>query len=148
MKVAKFLAILLLLVASWLLLCACGGPLSDAAKLKELDFGSDKVPTINAVLGQERKVTAVDVGTNNGAPFKQYTYSSTSVTQDLSVFAKHLRDKGWVVVKDYNFEKIPGMASLAIESSESGKILYMSIAYEKDKYAIKVTKAKGTLTRD
>jgi hypothetical protein len=144
----QIITALFLIMLPLLLLSACGNALDDAVKLKELDFDTDKVPTINAVLGEERKVRNVDEGTNNGAPYKQYTYESDSVSQDLSQYGKYLRDNGWLVVESYNFEEIPGKGALATESADSGKLLYMSIGFDEGVYAIKVTKIEGELTSD
>ena len=139
----KNIVVVSALLCAMLLLGACQ-ILDNAAKLQEYDFGSDKVPTINAVVG-ERKVTGVETSTTNGAPQKQYTYSSTSVTSDLASYAQHLRDHGWIVTQDYNFYTIPGSAQLAKESADDGKVLVLSIAYENAKYAIKISKIEGTL---
>jgi hypothetical protein len=35
---------------------------------------------------------------------------------------------------------------LGIHSADSGKILIISVAFEQNKYAIKITKGEGTLT--
>ena len=138
----KIVCIVSLVLASAALLSAC----NNAAKLTEYDFDTDKVPSVNAVIGEKRKVTGVETGISNGARYKQYTYESASVTEDLITYTVHLRDIGWVVIKDYNLTDAKGEAQLAIKSADDGKILIISIAFENGKYAVKVTKLEGTLT--
>lgn len=143
----KFIAIVSLALAMALLFCSCG-MLDDAAKLTEYDFGSDKVPSVNAVIQAERKVTGADVGTTNGVPYRQYTYESPSMVDDLANYTTYLRNNGWIATKDYNFNEGSGLAELATESADSGKVLIMSIAFEQGKYAIRVSKTVGELTRN
>lgn len=137
-----------LLLAALLSLSACAGAMDDAGKLMEYDFGTDKIPTINAVLGAERKVTGVDVGTSDGVQYKEYSYQSTSMSDDLAAYTMHLRDNGWIVIKEYNFNQAPGEGQIAIESADAGKILIISIAYDTAGYAIRVNKLEGELTRN
>jgi len=139
----KFLAVIIILVLAFSL-AACS-ILNDAAKLTEYDFGNDKIPTINSHVG-DRKVTHVEVGTNNGSPQKQYTYQSDTVFDDLLAYTLYLRENSWMVTQDYDLEKTPGSAQLGKESADEGKILIMSIAFEENKYAVKITKMDGTLS--
>lgn len=140
----KTTAIITALLFIALLLAGC----SAAEKLTEYDFGTDKVPSINAVLGETRKVNGVSTGTENGVQYKQYDYKSESVEEDLITYTMHLRDSGWVVTQDYDLTLDSGEAQLAIESADSGKILVISIAFEQTAYAIRVNKLDGTLTTD
>ena len=138
----KLIFVISLLLAAAALLSACG----SAAKLSEYDFGTDKVPSVNAVIGEERKVTGVETGTTNGVRYKQYTYESATVAEDLIAYTARLRGSGWLVTKDYNLADAKGEAELATESADSGKILILSIAFETGKYAIRVNKLDGSLT--
>ena len=137
----KGITIISLVLICALLLSACG----NAAKLTEYDFDTDKVPSINAVLGEERKVSGVETGTSNGVRYKQYTYESSSVTDDLIEYTSHLRDNGWLVIQDYDLTEPEGEAQLAVESADSGNILVISIAFEQSRYAIRINKMEGTL---
>ena len=83
-----------------------------------------------------------------GVGQKQYTYESASVTKDLAMYTTHLRNNGWIVLKSYDFSTGSGEAQLGIESIEKGQILLMSIAFELNKYAIKITKTEGQLKRN
>ena len=124
----------------------------SAEKLTEYEFGGDKVASINAVIGETRKVTGVDVGTSvttsGSAEHKQYDYETASMVQDLTTYSLYLRNNGWLVLKDYNLTTGTGEMQLGIESVDSGKILVMSIAFNEGKYAVRITKLDGTLTRN
>ena len=143
----KIIAATLIMAALTFLLCSCG-MLDDAAKLTEYDFGTDKVPSINAVIGEERKVTGISTGTENGVQYKQYTYQTSSMLEDLSAYSVHLRENGWIVTKDYNLNDGSGEMQLAIESADAGKILVISVAFEEKQYAVRINKLEGTLTVD
>lgn len=132
--------IIVLALAASMALSGC----SAAAKLQEYDFDTDKIPTINSVVG-ERKVTGVETSTTNGVPQKQYTYESTTVRDDLIAYTSHLLDNGWLVTQDIDYDVTPGSAQLGKESVDSGKLLVLSIAYQDTHYAIKITKTEGTL---
>ena len=120
----------------------------NAAKLAEYKFGPDKVASVNAVIGEQRKVSGVTSSISNGVQQKQYTYESESVVKDLTTYTLHLRNNGWIVTKSYDLAAGNGEAQLGIESADKGKILIMSIVFEPNKYAIKITKADGQLTRN
>jgi hypothetical protein len=145
-KVAIVIAVLVAIGAAVLFYAT-----DSASKLTEYDFGSDKVASINAVIGETRKATGVNVGTNvtpsGSMEYKQYTYETASMLKDLSVYSDYLQKNGWLVIKSYNLNDNNGEMQLSIESADSGKILIMSIAFEQDKYAIRISKGDGTLTR-
>ncbi|AFV89182.1 MAG: hypothetical protein SOH99_11850 [Acidipropionibacterium acidipropionici] len=131
------------------LIMACGALLlagcSSAAKLEAYEIGNDSVASVNSVVGT-RKVSGVSTGKSNGATYKQYTYESGTVTQDLaSYLLKNLAKNGWTPTVDFNLEQIPGKAQLATKSSEEGKILLMDVDYKDTGYTIKLTQTKGTL---
>ena len=119
----------------------------NAAKLTEYELGGDKLPSVNAVIGETRKVTGVTSNVSSGVQQKQYTYESASVTKDLAMYTTRLRDNGWIVTKSYDFSANSGEAQLGKESIDQGQILLMSIAFEQNRYAIKITKAVGQLNR-
>ena len=118
----------------------------SAEKLTEYEISGDKVASINAVIGETRKVTGVSTGTSGGVRYKEYTYETASMVQDLSGYATYLRDNGWVVTKDYNLTAGSGEMQLAKESADKGKILIMSVAFAQGKYGIRINKLDGTLT--
>ena len=138
----KNIAILSLILIATLLLSACG----NAAKLTEYDFGADKIPSVNAVIGEERKVIGVSTGTSNGTQYKEYTYATDSMFEDLAPYLTSLIESGWIPIVDYNLNDGTGKAQLAIESADAGKILIITVKFEAKKYEIRVEKGTGTLT--
>ena len=110
----------------------------------EYDFDTDKVASINAVLGEKRRVTGVHIGTSDSSKYKQYTYKTESMEQDLATYIQYLRNNGWLVIREsHNLTTGGGERQLRIESADSGKILTMSIVFEQGKYAIRITKSEG-----
>ena len=122
--------------------------INPASTLTEYDFGDDKVPSVNAVIGKERKVIGMDAGISAGSgQYKQYSYETASMLDDLISYSQHLRNNGWLVIKDYDLNTGAGEMQLAAESAEKGKILIMTVNFEQNKYTINITKMEGTLTR-
>ena len=87
----------------------------------------------------------MESSTDNGVASRQYTYASTSVYDDLWAYVQKLMDDGWLVTQDIDLKVIPGSGQLGRKASEEGQILLISFAYEDSKYAIKLTKTKGTI---
>ena len=138
----KYSIVAFLLSFAMILLSAC----SSAAKLTEYELGDDKVSSINAVLGEDRKVAGVSTGKDNDVDYKQYTYESSSVMEDLIAYATYLQDNGWIATMDVDFSATSGEAQFGIPSVDEGKILIISIAFDNGKYAIRFNKLEGELT--
>lgn len=143
MRKATFFMVSALLVFT-LALTGCGAALADAAKLSEYEIDGESIPSITSVVG-EREVKGVESSTNNGVKSTQYTYVSDTVYDDLWAYVQKLMDDGWLVTQDIDLSVVPGSGQLGRNASEEGKILLLSFAYEDGKYAIKVTKAEGTI---
>ena len=141
----KCIAVLLIVLIFTLLLSACGA-LRAAAQLTEYDFDTDKIPSVNAVIGEERRVTGVSTGFANGTQYKEYTYETASMQEDLGEYLNFLMDGGWVPVNDFNTNDGEGEAKLATESADAGKILVVTVVFESSKYTVRIEKAEGTLT--
>jgi hypothetical protein len=141
----RIIAITLLVFALSLLFSGCA-MFDDAAKLTEYDFDTDKVATINAVLGEQRKVIGISTGTENGVQYKQYTYQTESMMDDLIAYSLYLQEHGWIITEDYNLNDAKGEMQFAIDSADAGKILVISVAFEQTQYAIRVNKLVGELT--
>lgn len=145
MKNRKLLVVgVLLSIAAVFILTSCNA-LGNAQKLQEYDFGNDRVASINSVVG-ERTVTAVGTGTSNGVSYKEYTYNSSSVFEDLLKYTQELRNKGWIVTGAFDLNNTPGTGQLAINSADKGKILILSFLYDSGSYKIKIEKGTGDLT--
>jgi len=137
-----YIAVVILAV---FLFSACSSALNEAANLQAYDFGADQIPTVNYIVGT-RTVTNVETSTSPEALQKQYTYRSDSEFEDLLNYTIYLRyENGWIVTQEYDLNDVPGTAQLAKNSVDAGKILILSIAYESGAYAIKITKADGTI---
>ena len=145
-KLLKIAAVLVILGA--ILVGYVFYTISSASKLTEYDFGLDKIPSINAIIGEERKVTKVGSGVSTSSgQSKEYTYESASVPKDLLAYSQYLRSKDWLVTRDFNLNASNGVMELATESADKGKILVVSVAFDQKQYVVKITKADGTLTR-
>jgi len=138
----RILSLAVLAAILILALSACG----NAEKLTEYDFDTDKVPSINTIIGETRKVTGVSVGIDNGVRYKQYTYRSNSMFDDLLTYSVHLRESGWMVLKEYDLNDGEGEMQLGLNSADEGKIMIISIAFYSGGYVIRVNKLEGTLT--
>lgn len=142
----------LCIILAALLTAACGvavsgcGVLKKAAELQAYDLGSDSVPSVNSVIGG-RRVTGVRSGTDTGSMYKEYTYESETVSEDLIAYLiDGLLESDWYALVDFNLADIPGAAQLAAESKDSGQIIIMDVTYEQNAYTIRLTKGEGTLT--
>ncbi|MFA5523749.1 MAG: hypothetical protein WDA24_05265 [Tissierellales bacterium] len=127
-----------------MMLTGCGAVLTDASNLTQYELGDDLIPSITSVVG-ERKVTGVESSIENGVVTKQYTYSSTSVYDDLWTYVQELMNDGWLVTQDIDLNVIPGSGQLGKGSIEEGQILLVSFSYEESSYTIKLVKGKGTI---
>ena len=141
-KMKRFTSVIALTLIAAFLFAGCG----NAAKLTEYDFGTDKVPSVNAVIGEERKVSGVATGTENGVRYKQYTYETETMVEDLWTYYTHLSELGWIVTQDFDLAEGEGEMQLGIESADEGKILIVSVDFTPTRYAIKISKLEGELT--
>ncbi|MCL2678640.1 MAG: hypothetical protein FWE85_06275 [Clostridiales bacterium] len=137
----RVLSLIALAAIFTLLLTACG----SAAKLTEYSFGTDKVPAVNAVIGEERKVRGVEIGIANGVRYRQYTYQSDSVLDDLLTYSLYLQDNGWLVIPEGDLYGGEGEMRLARDSADEGKILIISVEFYPGGYVIRVNKLAGSL---
>lgn len=141
-SICTALAVVLICVFT---LTGCG-TLSNAAELETYEFGEDSIPSVNSVVG-ERKVTGVQSGTGTDGTYKEYTYESETVTEDLIAYLiNNLLENDWYALVDFDLNNVPGTAQLATESVDSEQIIIMDVSYEEDDYRIRLTKSTGTLT--
>ncbi|MCL1803502.1 MAG: hypothetical protein FWG30_07675 [Eubacteriaceae bacterium] len=132
----------LLILAAMLMLSAC----NNAAKLQEYDFKTDKIPSINSIIGQERKVSGVATGTGTDGTYKTYTYEADEPLKDIQTYIDELQARGWVVTI-LEGDNISGKVQIGIESKDEGKILLVTIEYSTSSYKLDARKATGTLNR-
>ncbi|WP_040196723.1 hypothetical protein [Candidatus Soleaferrea massiliensis] len=141
----KYVCRLALVLMAVLLSCLLSACTNDPSKLETYDFGGDKVSSITSVVG-ERTVTDVASEGKNEFPSKQYTYQSSSVSDDLLQYTQFLQEQGWTAAGNgYNLKELPGSAQFVKESVDEGQILTLYIAYENNQYAIKVTKLEAVI---
>ena len=143
----KYVCRLTLVFAAVLFFCllsACAGE-ADPSTLETYNFGKDKIPSITSVVG-ERTVTAVESEGENEFPSKQYTYQSTSVSDDLSQYIQLLQEQGWTESGEYDLEESSGSVQFVKESADEGQILVLYIDYEEKQYIIKATKLEAVIS--
>ena len=142
-KHARLMAFVIAALLFSCLLSACVSDDPDASKT--YNFDRDKIPSITSVVG-ERTLVGTETEGNNEFPSMQYTYQSNSVFDDLSQYTKLLQERGWTVTGgSYDLEETPGSAQFVKESADKGQILVLLISYEKNVYAIKITKLEAAL---
>lgn len=140
----KFTLITLVVLLCSLALTGCG-IMSSAESLEYYDFGVDKIPSVNSVVGG-RMVTSVESGTSKEGTYKSYTYKSETVSDDLVAYLiSDLMEDGWYALKDFDLGTLTGNAQIATESLDSGQIIVMDVTYNLNTYEIKMTKGVGTL---
>jgi hypothetical protein len=120
----------------------------DVQLILRLEGGTLTPYAVGTYAVGERKVTGVSTGTDNGAQYKEYTYESSTVSDDLIAYIIDdlVESGGWVALVDFNLNDVPGTGQIATESKDEGKILIMDITYENSGYTIKITKTVGELT--
>ena len=118
----------------------------NAANLTEYKLGGDKVASVNAVIGEVRKTTGVSSGTSGGVRYKQYTYETASMFEDLKTYSVFLQNNDWLVTQSYDLSAGTGEAQFGKQSVDKGKILLLSIAFAPDKYTVRINKLDGELT--
>lgn len=139
------LAALLLTAVMTCSLAACAK--NDPANPHTYDFGKDKVASISSVVG-DREVIGRGYQDENEFPSFTYTYSSTTVTEDLQTYVQSLKDNGWTPSgPGFDLTTFPGTVQMVKESKEQNKILVLVIAYEEDAYTLKVTQAVAALAQ-
>ena len=145
MKKIKVVFIVVTICALALVLCACS-VLNDAAKLQSYDFDNDSVPSITSVVG-DRDVTGTKKGTGTDGVYQEYTYKTDSVIEDIQAYINKLQSQGWVITIIEDDGASSGTVQLGNESSDSGKIILLTIDYGASSYTLNIKKSTGTLNR-
>jgi len=150
-KKSKLPVILIIIVAVTALgitaaLIVSASILNMTAEAYYFKLGGDHIPTVRLAVGEIRKVTLSQSGVSDGAQYKQYTYKTDSVFDDLLAYSDYLRDSGWYVTMGYNLYNDSGEMQFAIDSVDSGMIVVISVAFTQTKYTVKMTKLEGSIT--
>lgn len=118
-----------------------------SSNAEEYELGNDTVKSVKAVV-DKRDVSAVSTATKNGIKTKKITYQSDTVQDDLIKYVQYLRGEGgFDLTRDMNLSQIPGIVQLGKESEDAGKILIMTIEYDRNEYTVTLEKGKGNLNR-
>ena len=147
-KSLKIILIIVLAIIALvgILLLVVNSSLSNAAKLQTYDFGSDKIPSFNSVVG-DRKVTGVSSGSStNGVQQKEYTYEIQSRDDDLDAYFNALKAAGFLVLKPMDGNTLTGSMQLGIASADEGQIILIDLSWDNAKVSVSLTKGDGTIT--
>ncbi len=146
LKLRRSIPVLILAAFLCLALCSCffGDMAREAGESDFYAFGEDTVPSVKSVVGS-RSVTNVSTSVNIGNTVKEYGYRSDTVYEDLTVYAQHLSDNGWMITQDAQGDEIAGSIQIAKPSVDEGMILVMDIVYNGKDFTLTMSKLPGTL---
>jgi len=137
------LAIILTVAA---IVVAVNVTLGNAAKLQTYDFGVDKIPSLNSVVG-DRKVTSAGSSTNsNGVQTKNYTYESATYSEDWLAYHYALQAEGVPITKSREGNDFNGSIQYCYISADEGKIILVDLSWESNRVSLVLTKTPGTYT--
>ena len=140
----RIVSVLVIFVIT-LLLGACG-ILDDAAKLEVYDFGNDQIPSFTSIVG-ERKVTGVDTGSRTGGvTYKNYTYETTSLTEDVDAYFATLKDAGFLVTKASEGNLFKGTLEVGCNSTDEGQAILIGLDWDNTKLTVSIVKGDGSIT--
>ena len=147
LKIILAIVLVVVVIMGVMLLVVLPATLNNAAKQQTYDFGeNDKIPTLNATVG-ERKVTGVSTSANvGGAQQKSYTYETQTLGDDLDAYVDALRASGILVLKALDGNKLKGSMQLGVTSADEGKIILIDLAWDNTKVTVQLTKGDGTST--
>ncbi len=137
---ACILAFVLIIVASAFAIT------NKAANAPEYKLGDDTIASIVAIVGK-RDVNSVSTNTQNDVTTKTIKCKSATVQNDLMDYTQYLRNEaGFILTADMDLTVVPSSVQLAKQSTETGKIIVMTIDYDAFGYTITIQKGVGTLT--
>ena len=149
-KVFKILLIIVLVIVILVgvLFVVAFSSLNNAAKLQAYDFGNDKIPSFNSVVG-ERKVTGVSSGSSsNGTQRKDYTYETLSWEADADAYVDVLEAAGFLITRVLDGNMVKGNMQVGIASADEGKIILIDFSWDNNTVKISLTKSDGTITKN
>ena len=118
----------------------------NIANAEEYKLGSDIIKSVKTIVGK-RQVVSTSTETSNGITTKKIEYKSDKVQDDLLKYTQYLRNEGgFTLTKDMDLSVIPSTVELGKNSSDSGKLVMMTIDYNSFGYTITIQKGEGTLT--
>ena len=118
----------------------------NIANAEEYKLGSDIIKSVKTIV-EKRQVVSTSTETSNGITTKKIEYKSDKVQDDLLKYTQYLRNEGgFTLTKDMDLSVIPSTVELGKNSSDSGKLIMMTIDYNSFGYTITIQKGEGTLT--
>ena len=146
LKIILAIILLLVVIVGVMLLIVFPATLNNAGKLQTYDFGTDKIPSFNSVVG-ERKVTGVGSSSSaSGTQQKDYTYETQSRDADLDAYFDALKAAGFLVLKPMDGNTLKGSMQLGIASADEGKIILLELSWDGAKVSVALAKGDGTIT--
>ena len=138
--------VLVVIVLVGVLMLVINSSLTGAAKLHAYDFGADKIPSFNSIVG-ERKVTGVGSSSStNGIQQKNYTYETHSRDNDLNAYFNALTAIDFLLLEPMSGNELKGSMQLGIASSDEGKIILLDLSWDNTSISVALAKADGTIT--
>ena len=139
----------LALVISGIVLFSVFGALNGMKTAKTYDLPNDTVPTVYAVLGEERNINGFNTSTVNGETENRYSYNNVSdVQSDIVEYITYLHDnEGFLYIQDCDTEPLTGSIYMGKNSSKDGEVVIVTINYDKTEgtYDIILENTEGTL---
>ena len=124
--------------------------LNNAAKEDYYVLGNDKIPSVKLALGEERKITGLNVSTAlGGATKKEFKYQVPGTEQGREMFEyyTYLHDKdGFLRLGDIDFNESAGKGVVARNSVDDGHEIQLQIEYDAVGYTITIVKQPGGVT--
>jgi len=114
--------------------------------LQTYDFGADKMPSLNSVVG-DRKVTGVSSSSNtNGTQQKKYTYETQSSGEDWIEYHNALKAAGFFVTETQEVNDLKGSIQYGCVSADEGKIILINLSWDNNQISVELIKVVGTIT--
>jgi len=124
------------------------GVVGNTAQQDFIKIGSDEVPSVKFILGEERQVTGISSSTNPQGSEKVIKYRvAQNQKEDMMIYALTLlAEYGYTNITDYDFTGPTGTDfKFAKESVQDGYIVVVKIDYDYNGYTITLTYSKGWL---
>ncbi|MCL2321174.1 MAG: zinc ribbon domain-containing protein [Oscillospiraceae bacterium] len=120
----------------------------NVAKADFYKIGSDQIPSVKLVLGEERKVTGTSTSTSNGITTNiiEYQVPGGNQNKDMIQYFNYLMNNdGFLPLVDIDFNGPSGTGEFGRNSIESGKAVIMQINYDLNGYTIKIDRGEGNV---
>jgi len=124
---------------------------NKAAKEDHYVIGNDQIPSVKLALGEERKITGLNVSTAvGGATTKEIKYQVAGTQQgnEMLAYFTYLQEQdGFLSVSDIDFSGLTGKGVVARNSVDDGHQIQLKIQYDAAGYTIFLMKLPGKITQ-